>query len=268
MKVFRRAAALVIAVLSLAQGSCSAGGSNAGPSDNQAGASVGGGGAAPSGGAGGTSGSGGAGGTPPTIDHVVQTSQICAAMGGPRGLTILARGDGAAATAADPLNPFKFDYYGRHGSVLYQVLTDPCIGVHFAHLLEKGREKQLEHFAQCLAIFVQSAANCTFYEGAVDSAGERCKDLREAHAGARISDADYSAFVMDVAVAIDAGPANLKGDSDGPAMYTFSRFDTEDLREQIVTNFATRGHSRPSAACEAVVPDESQGGAAGAGGAP
>jgi len=183
-------------------------------------------------------------------------SQLCTDLGGPSNIDHVVRGDGEE-DAEDPFNGFKFGD-DRHGSVLLNVATDPCIGQQFAHLLAKPVE--LEHLAQCLSLFVQSAAGCAVdYATAEDSEGVPCKSMKAAHVGLGITEEDYTALVMDAATAlIAAGVA-----SDSPQFAAVAGALTSDeLKADVITS-DDASYSQPGAMCEAAA-----GGAPGGGGAP
>lgn len=190
-------------------------------------------------------------------------SQLCTDLGGPTNIDAVVRGDGAE-DAGDPFNGFKFGE-DRHGSVLLNVATDPCIGQQFAHLLAKPVE--LEHLAQCLSLFVQNAAGCAVaYAGATDSAGVPCKSMKAAHVGLGITDEDYTALVMDAAAAlIDAGVA-----ADSPQFAAVAGALTSDELKADVITTEDEGFSQAGEMCEAAGGTGAGGatGNAGAGGAP
>lgn len=190
-------------------------------------------------------------------------SQLCTDLGGPENIDAVVRGDGEVDDA-DPFNGFKFGAE-RHGSVLLNVATDPCIGQQFAHLLAKPVE--LEHLAQCLSLFVQNAAGCAVaYTGATDSEGAPCKSMKSAHIGLGITDEDYTALVMDAAAAlIDAGVA-----ADSPQFAAVAGALTSDeLKADVITS-EDEGFSQAGEMCEAAGGAGAGGatGSAGAGGSP
>ena len=213
----------------------------------------------------GTLGNGGEGGGAPA--H----AKLCTDLGGPAGIDAVVRGDGEK-DAADPFNGYKFEKDGRQASVLLNVATDPCIGAQFAHLLAPAKAKDLEHLAQCLSLFVQSAAGCAVdYSTARDSEGERCKSMKLAHTGLGITEEDYTALVMDAATAlIAAGVA-----ADSPQFAAVAGALTSDELKADVIESDEANYSQPGAMCVAAggaggagAGGADAGGAGGAGGAP
>jgi hypothetical protein len=201
----------------------------------------------------GTAAVGGEGGNAPAGD-----SQLCKDLGGPAGIDAVVRGDGEV-DADDPFNGFKFEKDGRQASVLLNVATDPCIGTQFAHLLAPAKAKDLEHLAQCLSLFVQSAAGCNVdYSTARDSEGEECKSMKQAHTGLGITEEDYTALVMDAATAlIAAGVA-----ADSPQFAAVAGALTSDELKADIIESDDADYSQPGGMCVA-----NGGAGAGAGGA-
>lgn len=195
-------------------------------------------------------------------------AKLCTDLGGPAGIDAVVRGDGET-DAADPFNGFKFEKDGRQASVLLNVATDPCIGAQFAHLLAPAKAKDLEHLAQCLSLFVQSAAGCAVdYSTARDSEGEQCKSMKLAHTGLGITEEDYTALVMDAATAlIAAGVA-----ADSPQFAAVAGALTSDELKADVIESDDADYSQPGAMCVAAggagAGGAGAGGAGGAGGAP
>lgn len=204
----------------------------------------------------GTLGNGGAGG-----EGAPAQSQLCTDLGGPVGINAVVRGDGKK-DADDAFNGYKFEKDGRQASVLLNVATDPCIGAQFAHLLAPAKAKDLEHLAQCLSLFVQSAAGCTVdYATARDSEGEQCKSMKLAHTGLGITEEDYTALVMDAAAAlVAAGVA-----TDSPQFAAVAGALTSDELKADVIESDDADYSQPGAMCVAV--GGTGAGGAGAGGA-
>lgn len=202
----------------------------------------------------GTSGSasvGGEGGDAP-----VGVSQLCTDLGGPSGIDAVVRGDGEV-DADDPFNGYKFEKDGRQASVLLNVATDPCIGAQFAHLLAPAKAKDLEHLAQCLSLFVQSAAGCAVdYSTARDSEGEQCKSMKTAHTGLGITEEDYTALVMDAATALIAAGVPA---SSPQFMAVAGALTSDELKADVIES-DDGDYSQPGAMCVAE-------GGAGAGGA-
>jgi hypothetical protein len=198
-------------------------------------------------------GTGGEGGEPPAT-----VSQLCKDLGGPANIDAVVRGDGEVSDK-DPFNGFKFEKDGRQGSVLLNVATDPCIGAQFAHLLAPAKAKDLEHLAQCLSLFVQSAAGCAVdYSTARDSEGEQCKSMKSAHTGLGITEEDYTALVMDAATALIA--AGVAADSPQFAAVA-GALTSDELKADVIESDAA-GYAEPGAMCV-----EGETGAGGAGGA-
>lgn len=208
-----------------------------------------------SGGSGGTTAppEGGAGGMPPA------DSELCTNLGGPSGIDAVVRGDGKTA-ASDPFNGFKFGAE-RHASVLLNVATDPCIGQQFAHLLAPGAGDDLEHLAQCLSLFVQSAAGCAVAYDA-DSEGKECKSMKTAHLGLGITEEDYTALINDAATAlIAAGVEPTSAEFQAVA----GALTADELKADVIED-DSEGYSQPAEMCEAAGGAGSGAGGAGAGG--
>lgn len=187
-------------------------------------------------------------------------SQLCTDLGGPANIDAVVRGDGKV-DAEDPFNGFKFEKDGRQASVLLNVATDPCIGAQFAHLLDPAKAKELEHLAQCLSLFVQSAAGCAVdYATATDSEGEECLSMKKAHTGLGITEEDYTALVMDAATALIA--AGVPADS--PQFAAVAGALTSDELKADVIESDDASYSQPGAMCVAA----GGAGAGGEGGAP
>jgi hypothetical protein len=217
-------------------------------------------------GKGGSSGSAGKGGTSVAEGGAggaaAMESQLCKDLGGPENIDAVVRGDGKAS-AQDPFNAYKFGQ-DRHASVLLNVATDPCIGMQFAHLLGPGKAADLEHLAQCLSIFVQSAAGCSVaYDGAEDSSGKVCKDMKSAHEGLGITEEDYTALVMDAAKSLNAA-----GVASGSPQFeaVAGALTSDELKADVITTEA-EGYSQPGAMCETAAGGAGGAGTGGAGGA-
>jgi len=202
--------------------------------------------------------SAGEGGGPAATD-----SQLCKDLGGPAGINAVVRGDGKT-DKNDPFNGFKFEMNGRQASVLLNAATDPCIGQQFASLLTPARAADLEHFAECLSLFVQNTAGCAVAYDA-DKTGKMCKDMKAAHVGRNISEEDYTALILDAANALIA--AGVKQDSP-QFMAVAGALTADDLKNDVITNKGA-DYSQPGAMCEAAG-GMSAGGmsSGGAGGAP
>jgi hypothetical protein len=192
---------------------------------------------------------GGEGGMAAAVD-----SQLCTDLGGPNGIDGVVRGDGKT-DAKDAFNGFKFEKDGRQASVLLNAATDPCIGQQFASLLTAERADDLEHFAECLSLFVQNAAGCAVAYDA-DKSGKACKSMKTAHLGRGITEEDYTALITDAATALIA--AGVKTDSE-QFKAVAGALTADDLKKDIITNTAAE-FSQPGAMCSAA-------GGAGAGGA-
>ncbi len=188
----------------------------------------------------GVAGKTGEGGGPGAAD-----SQLCLDLGGPAGLDAVVRGDGKT-DKSDPFNGFKFEHGGRQASVLLNAATDPCIGQQFASLLTPARAADLEHFAECLSLFVQNAAGCAVAYDA-DKTGKMCKDMKAAHVGRNISEEDYTALILDAATALIA--AGVKQDSP-QFMAVAGALTADDLKRDVITNDGAE-YSQPGAMCEA-----------------
>ncbi|HYQ14277.1 MAG TPA: hypothetical protein VEQ58_00915 [Polyangiaceae bacterium] len=214
------------------------------------------------GGSGGSSGSssnnnggGGEGGTPEPSD-----SQLCTDLGGPANINQVVRGDGKTSSS-DAFNGFKFEKDGRQASVVLNAATDPCIGQQFARLLEADNADDLEHFAQCLSLFLQNAAGCNVaYDK--DTSGKACKSMTAAHEGLGITEEDYTALLTDAAKSLNAaGVASSSSQFKAVA----GALTSKTLMAEIITNDANE-YSQPGAACEA--PVGGGGGTGGEGGGP
>jgi hypothetical protein len=211
----------------------------------------------------GTSSGGEGGGAPGGED-----SQLCMDLGGPTNVDHVVRGDGKASSS-DPFNGFKFEKDGRQASVLLNAATDPCIGQQFAHLLAPAKAADLEHFAECLSLFVQNAAGCAVaYDH--DKAGVACKSMVAAHAGLGISEDDYAALITDAATALIAAGVDPQSEQFAAVAGALT---ADDLKADVISSESAE-YSRPGEMCEldvAVGGAPSEGGApsaAGAGGAP
>jgi hypothetical protein len=184
-------------------------------------------------------GTGGGGGAPGG------DSKLCTDLGGPANINQVVRGDGKVL-ASDPYNGFKFTGADkkRDGSVVFNAATDPCISQQFAHLLLPTAATQLEHFAECLSLFVQNAAGCDVaYEGAKDKAGKACKDMKTAHTGLGVSDEDYTSLINDAAAALIAAGVT----TDSPQFVAVAGALTSPaLKADVITN-KEPGHSQPVA---------------------
>ena len=212
---------------------------------------------------GGTNGKGGTnGGGTKNAGGAATDSQLCTDLGGPAGIDGVVRGDGKTSKT-DPFNGFKFDKDGRQASVLLNVATDPCIGQQFASLLTPARADDLEHLAECLSLFVQSAAGCAVaYDK--DQAGKVCLDMKAAHVGRGITEEDYSALIMDAATALVA--AGVPQDSE-QFKAVAGALTADDLKQDVITSQAA-SYSQPGEMCEAAGGAGGSAATGGAGGAP
>lgn len=188
-----------------------------------------------------------------------EDSQLCTDLGGPANIDAVVRGDGKTSSS-DPFNGFKFEKDGRQSSVLLNAATDPCIGQQFAHLLAPAKAADLEHFAECLSLFVQNAAGCAVaYDH--DQAGKACKSMAAAHAGLGISEEDYTALIDDAAKALIAAGV----DAGSPQFAAVAGALTADsLKEDVIESDAAE-YSQPGQMCG--VDSDPGAGGAGAGGA-
>ena len=244
-------AVLVCAALGCA---VACGGDDDSTPSGKAGASAGGG----AGKGGSAPGAGGDGGSPAAAD-----SQLCTDLGGPAGIDAVVRGDGKTSKT-DAFNAFKFEKDGRQASVLLNAATDPCIGQQFAGLLAPTAADDLEHFAECLSLFVQNAAGCAVAYDA-DKTGKACKSMKSAHLGRNITEQDYTALIMDAAAALIAAGVDPKSEQ---FLAVAGALTADDLKKDIITNTAAE-YSQPGAMCEAAGGAAAGGAAAGgAGGAP
>jgi len=123
-------------------------------------------------------------------------------------------------------------------------------------LLEADNADDLEHFAQCLSLFMQNAAGCNVaYDK--DSSGKACKSMTAAHEGLGITEQDYTALLTDAAKALnDAGVASSSSQFKAVA----GALTSKTLMAEIITNDADE-FSQPGGECVA------PGGEGGAGGA-
>jgi hypothetical protein len=184
-------------------------------------------------------------------------SQLCTDLGGPANIDAVVRGDGKTS-ASDPFNGFKFEKDGRQSSVLLNAATDPCIGQQFAHLLAPAKAADLEHFAECLSLFVQNAAGCAVaYDH--DRAGKACKSMAAAHAGLGITEEDYTALINDAANALIA--AGVDPGSEQFAAVA-GALTADSLKDDVIDSDAA-DYSQPGDMC-GVDGDPGAGGAGGA----
>jgi hemoglobin len=84
--------------------------------------------------------------------------------------------------------------------IIPAVAADCRINAFFAGL----SEPELEHVQDCLVIQMQQYFGCpgSSYAGSMDSNGQSCRSMREAHLGLSISAGDMEAFLEDVASAL------------------------------------------------------------------
>jgi hypothetical protein len=193
-----------------------------------------------------------------------EDSRLCTDLGGPRNIDAVVRGDGETSSS-DPFNGFKFEKDGRQASVLLNAATDPCIGQQFAHLLAPAKAADLEHFAQCLSLFVQNAAGCAVaYDQ--DSAGKACQSMAAAHAGLGITEEDYTALINDAAAALIAAGVDPQSEQFAAVAGALT---ADSLKADVITSDSA-DYSQPGEMCG--VDGEGMAGAgasgAGTGGAP
>jgi hypothetical protein len=218
-----------------------------------------------SGGSAGTAGTGHSGGTDSGEGGgapLGEDSQLCTDLGGPRNIDAVVRGDGETASE-DPFNGFKFEKDGRQASVLLNAATDPCIGQQFAHLLAPAKAAALEHFAQCLSLFVQHAAGCAVaYDH--DTAGKACLSMAAAHAGLGITEEDYTALIGDAATALIAAGVDPQSEQFAAVAGALT---ADSLKDDVIGSDSA-DYSRPGEMCGADGVAGDGAGGSGAGGEP